>query len=103
MLCFPLRLRQIGDANCRKEAAMASVGERQRIKVTPTGAALAADIDGVDLAGELSPETIAAIKTAWGRHLVLRFRDQALSDDDLLRFSCCFGELDWAPVAAARI
>jgi taurine dioxygenase len=82
---------------------MASVSERQRIRVTPTGAALAADVDGVDLSGELSPETIAAIKTAWGRHLVLRFRDQALADDDLMRFSRCLGELDWAPVAAARI
>ena len=41
----------------------------------------------------------AAIKQAWGDHLVLRFRGQSLSDDDLMRFSRQFGELDWAPVA----
>jgi taurine dioxygenase len=46
---------------------------------------------------------MAAIKAAWGQHLVLRFRDQALSDDDLMRFSRQFGELDWAPIAAARV
>jgi taurine dioxygenase len=44
-----------------------------------------------------------AVKEAWGRHLVLRFRGQSLSDEDLLRFSRQFGELDWAPVAAAKI
>jgi taurine dioxygenase len=82
---------------------MAAVVERQRIGVRPTGAALAADVEGIDLAGPLAPETVAAVKAAWGDHLVLRFRGQHLSDDDLLRFSRQFGELDWAPVAAARI
>jgi taurine dioxygenase len=80
---------------------VASVLERQEIRVRPTGAALGADIDGVDLAGPLSPEVIAAIKQAWGDHLVLRFRGQSLSDDDLMRFSRQFGELDWAPIASA--
>jgi taurine dioxygenase len=81
---------------------MAAVMERQEIRVRPTGAALAADIDGVDLAGPLPPETMAAIKAAWGDHLVLRFRGQTLTDDDLMRFSRQIGELDWAPVAAAN-
>ncbi|MBV8775646.1 MAG: TauD/TfdA family dioxygenase [Alphaproteobacteria bacterium] len=79
---------------------MAAVLERQALRVRPTGAALAADIEGVDLAGPLSPETIAEIKQAWGDHLVLRFRGQHLSDDDLMRFSRHFGELDHAPIAA---
>src|SRR5580658_9800627 len=82
---------------------MTAVMERQQVRVRPTGAALAADIDGVDLAGPLSPETMAAIKAAWGDHLVLRFRGQSLGDDDLMRFSRQFGELDWAPVAAADV
>ena len=50
----------------------------------------------MDLAGSLTPETIAAIKRAWADNLVLRFRDQALSDDDLMRFSRQLGELDKA-------
>ncbi|HEX3861918.1 MAG TPA: TauD/TfdA family dioxygenase [Stellaceae bacterium] len=82
---------------------MAAVLERQRVAVRPTGAALGADVEGIDLAGALAPETIAAVKAAWGDHLVLRFRDQTLSDDDLMRFSRQLGELDWAPVAAAKV
>jgi taurine dioxygenase len=50
----------------------------------------------------LAPETVAAIKRAWGDHLVLRFRGQRLGDEDLMRFSRQFGELDWAPIAAAK-
>ncbi len=81
---------------------MAAVIDRQAVRVRPTGAALAADIEGVDLAGGLTPETMAAIEKAWADHLVLRFRNQRLSDDDLMRFSRHFGELDWAPVAASK-
>lgn len=81
---------------------MATVLEKQEIRVRPTDAALTADVEGVDLAGPLSPETMAAIKQAWGDHLVLRFRGQSLSDADLMRFSRQFGELDWAPVAATN-
>jgi taurine dioxygenase len=81
---------------------MAAVMERHQLGVRATGAALAADIEGVDLAGPIAPETVAAVKAAWGDHLVLRFRGQRLSDDDLLRFSRQFGELDWAPIAATN-
>jgi taurine dioxygenase len=80
---------------------MATVLERQTVSVRPTGAALGADIEGVDLAQTLSAATIEAIKQAWSDHLVLRFRSQRLDDDQLMRFSAHFGELDWAPVIAA--
>jgi len=80
---------------------MAAVIERQKIEVRATGAALGADIEDVDLAQELSPETVDAIKQAWSDHLVLRFRRQHLDDDQLMRFSAYLGELDWAPVIAA--
>ena len=39
-----------------------------------TGAALGVDIEGIDLARNLDTETINAIKAAWTKHLVLRFR-----------------------------
>jgi taurine dioxygenase len=81
---------------------MAAVIDRQEVRVRPTGAALAADIEGVDLAGAVSPETMAAVEKAWAENLVLRFRNQRLSDDDLMRFSRHFGTLDWAPVAATN-
>jgi taurine dioxygenase len=85
----------------REDAAMATVLDKDKVRVRPTSAKLAADIEGVDLAGPLTRETMDAIKDAWGQHLVLRFRSQSLSDDDLMRFSRQFGELDWAPIAAA--
>ena len=81
---------------------MAAVIERDTVRVGPSGAALAADIEGVDLAGALAPESVAQIKAAWGDHLVLRFRGQRLTDADLMRFSRQLGELDWAPIAAAK-
>src|SRR5580704_9757771 len=81
---------------------MAAVIDRQQVAARSTGAALGADLDGIDLAGALAPETIAAVKAAWAQHLVLRFRGQRLADDDLLRFSRQFGELDWAPIAATN-
>src|ERR1051325_10811822 len=83
--------------------AMATVIERKTLTERPTGAALGADIEGIDLATPLAPDTVAFLKRAWGDNLVLRFRRQTLSDDDLMRFSRHFGELDWAPVAAARV
>jgi taurine dioxygenase len=80
---------------------MAVVQEQQKVYARPTGAALGADIEGVDLAQPLSAEIVGAIKQAWSDHLVLRFRGQRLDDEQLMRFSAHFGELDWAPIIAA--
>jgi taurine dioxygenase len=82
---------------------MVAILERQTVTVRPTGAALGADIEGADLAREISTETVAAIKQAWSEHLVLRFRGQLLTDEQLMRFSSHIGELDWAPTAAGRV
>jgi taurine dioxygenase len=72
----------------------------KRITVTPTGAALGADVAGVDLMKPLDPARFKAIETAWHQHLVLRFRDQRLDDPGLLAFARRFGDLDKAPVHA---
>ena len=64
--------------------------------VVPTGAALGADIEGVDLR-EIDDAAFAVIEQAWHDHLVLRFRGQLLDDDSLADFSCRFGALDMAP------
>src|SRR5215475_10915349 len=63
------------------------------IEVTPLSAACGAEIRGVDLTKPLSPAIVQAIKDAWGRHLVLVFRGQTLSQEDQLRFAAYFGEL----------
>jgi taurine dioxygenase len=71
--------------------------EAVRLDVRPNAAALGAEIAGVDLRA-IDDATFAAIKRDWVDHLVLLFRGQTLSDDDLLAFSRRFGELDWAPI-----
>jgi taurine dioxygenase len=67
------------------------------ITINPTGAALGAEVRDVDLA-KLDDPTFRAIHRAWLDNLVLLFRGQRLSDDDLIAFSRRFGDLDWAPI-----
>ncbi len=68
------------------------------VEIQPSDRALGADVTGIELSGALTSADIDAIKAAWSTHLVLRFRGQNLSDDDLLRFSRLFGPLDKAPI-----
>ena len=68
-----------------------------RISAVPSGAALAAEVRGVDLR-HVTDQDFAAIHRLWLDHLVLLFRGQQLDDDQLIAFSRKFGELDWAPV-----
>ncbi len=72
-----------------------SVG--REVVLTPTGAALGAEMRGVDLR-RLTDAQFAAIHRAWLDHAVLLFRGQALADSDLIAFSRRFGDLDFAPV-----
>ncbi len=65
------------------------------IEVKPLDA-IGAEVRGVDLA-HLDAGTMEAIKQAWYRHDVLLFRNQKLTDDDLLAFSRHFGSLDSPP------
>lgn len=67
------------------------------IAVGPTGGALGAEIRNVDLR-KIDDGDFAVVRGAWHDHLVLIFRGQTLSDEDLVAFSKRFGELDWAPV-----
>jgi taurine dioxygenase len=64
------------------------------IEVRKLGDALGAEISGVDLSQPIAPERFAEIRRAWLDNLVIRFRDQKLSDAQLLAFSTLFGELD---------
>jgi len=65
------------------------------IKVRKVGL-FGAEIEGIDLA-RLSNAEADAIKAAWYRHDVIFFRNQRLTDDDLLAFSRHFGTLDPPP------
>ena len=63
------------------------------IIVTPLSSACGAEIRGVDLTRPLSKSTVQSIKDAWGKHLVLVFRDATITQEQQLRFAAYFGEL----------
>lgn len=70
------------------------------IEVHPTGAALGAEVKGIDLSQPLQDGDMDAVREAWLDHQVLLFRGQQVSDDALIRFSQYFGELDLSPASA---
>jgi taurine dioxygenase len=67
------------------------------MSVAPTNGGLGAEIRGVDLR-RLDEGAFSVIRRAWLDNLVLLFRDQDLTDADLIAFSRRFGELDLAPI-----
>jgi len=70
-----------------------------KIEIRPLGAVIGAALDDVDLA-DLNDSAFTAIEQAWADHPVLRFRDQTLSDIDLMGFSRRLGPLDRVPIRA---
>ncbi len=67
-----------------------------KIEVIPVSEAIGAEVRGVDLAN-VDAAALATIRKAWLKHIVLLFRDQDLTDDQLADFSRHFGALDLAP------
>jgi taurine dioxygenase len=79
------------------ESEVAGDAGSDLINLVPTGAALGAEVRGVDLKS-LDELQFAALERAWHQHQVLLVRNQTLRDQDLIAFSRRFGDLDWAPV-----
>ena len=67
------------------------------IEVVPTGEALGAEIRGIDLSTSLDPSDVGMMLDAWSEHLILLFRDQLITDPELISFSRYFGDLDPCP------
>jgi taurine dioxygenase len=59
--------------------------------------AFGAEVPEIDLR-TITDGDFAAIHRAWTRHQVLLFRNQTLSDQDLIAFSRRLGDLDHAPI-----
>lgn len=70
------------------------------IEVVPSGQACGATVTGVDLTSRLDDSTVGEIRGAWLEHHVLAFPDQAMSDDDLERFTLAFGPFGDDPFVA---
>lgn len=64
------------------------------LSVRRTGAALGAEVMGVDLAQDLDEATFRHIIDLWHEHEVLFFRDQRLTPEQHVRFSRRFGDLE---------
>lgn len=71
-------------------------------RIVPSGGALGADVEGVDLARPFDAATLDLVRRSWLDHLVLRFRGQRMDDRQLMAFSRQFGELDRAPIGTAQ-
>src|SRR5262245_520483 len=67
------------------------------LTILPSGAALGAEIVGVNLAEELDLPTFRAIEAAYNRHTVVVFRQQHLNPEPLHRFARRFGPLEISP------
>ena len=61
------------------------------ITVTPQASGFGAIVTGIDLARPLPPETLAAVKAAWGHHAVLSFPGQPLTLEQQEAFTLQFG------------
>ena len=64
------------------------------LSVKPTGQALGAEIQGVDLARDVDDETFKRIVDALHEHEVVFFRNQNLTPEQHIAFSRRFGELE---------
>ena len=71
------------------------------MQVRPLSQFIGAEVSGLDTSADLDAATLQWIRDIWFEHLVLVFRGQALSDEQLVRFSRQFGELEMAPIGEA--
>ena len=71
-----------------------------KIQIELSGQACGATVTNIDLAKPITAEQVKQIRDAWLEHHVLSFPDQAMSDDDLERFSLEFGPFGDDPFIA---
>jgi taurine dioxygenase len=65
------------------------------IEVIPTGAAVGAEIRGVDLSRPLGDNVFALVERAFDEHGVIFFRDQQLTPPQQVAFTRRFGEIEY--------
>ena len=69
------------------------------LEILPARAPLSAEIRGLDLTRELTPQQAEVLRAALLDHCLLVFRGQRISDEDQVRFTRCFG----TPVQHVRV
>jgi taurine dioxygenase len=78
-------------AATRPQNAAGRVNTIGSFDVVPSGAALAAEIRGIDFSLPVPQDVKEALRRAWAEHLVLLVRDQEIDDEQLLAVSGIFG------------
>ncbi len=71
----------------------------QLINIEPVTPRIGAVVRGIDLTRSLSEEAFKELHDAWMKHLVLFFRDQAMTPDQHMNLGKRFGELHIHPAA----
>jgi alpha-ketoglutarate-dependent 2,4-dichlorophenoxyacetate dioxygenase len=66
------------------------------ITTRPVGPCFAAEVEGVDMTKQLSPEQVDAIHAGMDRYAVLVFHDQHITDEQQLAFTRSLGEIEHA-------
>lgn len=74
-----------------KRIAASNVNLPEQVVVVPSGAALGAEIRGVDLSQPVPESTCELLRKAWADHLVLFWRGQKLPDESFLDAAGIFG------------
>jgi alpha-ketoglutarate-dependent taurine dioxygenase len=70
-----------------------NLAAQARLDVVRLSPHIGAEIRSIDLRETLDPETVRAIHRAWLDHGVVLFRDQDLSQENLLRVTGYFGDI----------
>ena len=73
-------------------------GLKTGLDIIPSGAALGAEIRGIDLSQPLDDAAHARIEDAFNRHSVIWFRDQDLTEDQFRAFMARFDKIEKVPI-----
>jgi alpha-ketoglutarate-dependent taurine dioxygenase len=76
-----------------------AVNSLATLEIVPSGAAVGAEVRGVDLSQPVPDDVADALRNAWSKHLVLLFRDQGMTPEQYLEAARIFGK---PQVGAAR-
>lgn len=78
----------------RREIAIMADTAAQPFHIEPSPGGVGAFVQGIDLANDLSSNTVGALRQALGDHCVLFFRDQKLTPNEHIAAAEAFGEIN---------
>lgn len=83
----------------RLKGVAANTNEYRQIGIRKLTPVIGAEIEGIDLAKPLSPDTFEEVERALVENQVIFFRGQSISPEQQLAFGRMFGELETHPLA----